>query len=88
MAKSVPSKSSALDAGKYGAVNGGLLAVGETVGRSVLGPGIGTALGGMAAASTESGATRDSMALVAGERAVNELLGGSGGGSGGSRGRM
>ena len=59
-----------------GAINGGSLAIGEVLGRAVLGPGLGTAAGGVLAASTDSGETRDTMALVAVERGMQELMGG------------
>lgn len=77
MAKSVPTMNTMKDAGKTGALDGGALAAGEILGRAVLGRGPGTALGGVAAAATESGATRDTMALVAIERAANEMFGGA-----------
>lgn len=77
MAKSVPTMDSAKDAGKTGALDGGALAAGEILGRAVLGRGPGTAVGGIAAAATESGTTRDTMALVAIERAANEMFGGA-----------
>lgn len=64
-------------AGKSGAFDGGALAAGEILGRAVLGHGPGTAVGGIAAAATESGQTRDTMALVAIERAANEMFGGA-----------
>lgn len=75
MAKSVPTGDSVKSAGMSGAINGGSLAIGELLGRAVLGPGIGTAAGGVLAASTDSGETRDTMALVAVERGMNELVG-------------
>lgn len=77
MAKSVPTKSSLTSAGKSGAIDGTTLAIGEVLGRAVIGPGPGTALGGIAAAATESGTTRDTMATIAVERGMNELFGGS-----------
>lgn len=77
MGKSVPSKKSLKSAGKHGGVNGTVLGLGETAGRVVLGRGIGTALGGVTAAATESGNTRDTMALIAVERAVQEMTGGA-----------
>lgn len=77
MSKSVPTKNSVVSAGKSGGVNGTVLALGETAGRVVLGRGPGTAAGGILAAATESGNTRDTMALIAVERAVNELTGGA-----------
>lgn len=87
MAKQIPSKSSALDAGKTSLMEGAYLGVGETLGRSLLGPGIGTMAGGVAAAASESGNARDRMAMVAGERAINELLAGGGGSGGGGSSR-
>lgn len=77
MSKSVPTKNSVVSASKHGGINGTVLAVGETAGRAVLGRGVGTAAGGILAAASESGNTRDTMALVAVERAVNELTGGA-----------
>lgn len=77
MAKKVPTMKSAKAAGKAGAFNGGTLAAGEILGRAVLGRGPGTAVGGIAAAAAESGQTRDTMALVAIERAANEMFGGA-----------
>lgn len=90
MPKTIPSKSSAFDALGTQVMEGAYLGVGETLGRSLLGPGIGTMAGGLAAASSESGAARDRMAMVSGERAVNELLSGGMGqsNSGGNRGRI
>lgn len=77
MPKSVPTVQSVKTAGKSGALDGGALAAGEILGRAVLGRGPGTAVGGIAAAATESGTTRDTMALVAIERAANEMFGGA-----------
>lgn len=74
----VPSKKSMMDSGKTGAVSGGTLAVGEIVGRALLGRGVGTAVGGISAAAAESGGKRDTMAIIAVERAANELTNGSG----------
>ena len=89
MAKSVPSKSSLTDAGATSVVEGAYLGVGETLGRSIMGPGIGTMVGGVAAAASESGQARDRMAMVAGERAINELLaGGMGSSTSSSRGSI
>jgi len=67
-----------MQAGKFGGTNGIVLGVGEIAGRAVVGRGIGTAMGGILAAATETGNTRDTMALIAVERAVNEVTGGSG----------
>lgn len=77
MAKSVPTKSSLMKAGKNGGIDGGTLALGEILGRTVVGEGPGTMLGGIAAAATESGDTRDTMAMIAIERGANELFGGA-----------
>jgi hypothetical protein len=83
----VPTKGSATDAAKTGGINGTATALGETVGRSIIGPGLGTAAGGVLAASAMSGTDRDIMATLAVERGMTELFaGGSSGGS--SRGRM
>jgi hypothetical protein len=78
MSKSVPTKASTKKAGKSGLTNGGVLGAGEVAGRAVLGRGVGTAVGGILAAASESGQNRDMMALVAVERAANELTSGSG----------
>jgi len=90
MAKTIPSKASAMDALGTQVMEGGYLGIGEVLGRSILGPGIGTMAGGLAAASSESGAARDRMAMVSGERAVTELLVGTGGSNSGgsSRGKI
>jgi len=89
MAKSIPTKNSATDAGMTSISEGAYLGVGETLGRSIMGPGLGTMVGGVAAAASESGAARDRMAMVAGERAINELLaGGMGSSSQSSRGSI
>lgn len=78
MGKSIPNKKSTMQAGKFGGVNGITLGVGEIAGRALVGRGVGTAVGGILAAATETGTTRDTMALIAVERAVNELTNGSG----------
>lgn len=75
MAKSVPTMKSVKKAGKSGGIDGGTLAAGEILGRGIAGRGAGTALGGILAASTESGQTRDMMATIAIERAANEVFG-------------
>lgn len=79
MGYSVPSKSDATDAGKTGAVDGGALAIGEVMGRAVLGRGAGTAVGGLASAAAQTNeTTRNVQAILAVERAANELTQGSG----------
>lgn len=87
---SVPSKDSATDAGKTGLVGGGMSGIGQAFGRSLVGPGLGTALGGIAAASAMNGTERDRAAERTIERATVELFGGaaSARNEGGSRGRM
>jgi hypothetical protein len=77
MSKSVPTKKSVVSAGKSGGIDGTVLAIGEAAGRAVMGRGPGTAVGGVLAAATESGNTRDTMALIAVERAVNEVTEGA-----------
>lgn len=92
MPYSVPTTGDATEAGKSMAIQGGALGVGESLGRSILGPGIGTAVGGLAVASMNDGQDRKTQATIVGERAVSELMGGadSGGASGstGGRGKM
>lgn len=89
MAKSIPTKNSAMDAGKTSIAEGAYLGVGEALGEAVLGEGAGTLAGGALAAASESGTSRDRMATIAGERAVQSILSGaSGGGSSGGRQRM
>lgn len=78
MAKQIPTKQSMAASAKTGGVNGITVGVGELAGRALLGRGIGTAAGGLVAAATETGTTRDTMAIMAIERAVNEATGGSG----------
>lgn len=78
----VPTKDSVVDTAKTGAVNGTAVALGSTVGRSVIGRGIGTAAGGVAAASALDGQARDMAATIAVERGMTELL--SGGSSSGN----
>lgn len=72
-----------MSAGKSGGVNGTVLALGETLGRGVLGRGIGTAAGGIVAASALDGMDRDAASMIAVERGMNELF--LGGGSGGNQ---
>lgn len=87
----VPTTNDVKGAAKDGAVAGGGVAIGEAVGRSVLGPGVGTAAGGILAASTMSGNSREMASILAVERGATELLGGMGGGDsggGGNRSRM
>lgn len=87
----VPTKNSLSDAGMHGVKKGGISGLGQVLGTSILGPGLGTAAGGIVAASSMSGQARDRAA----ERAVEEGLtlmmiggGGGGGGSGATRGNM
>lgn len=78
MGYSVPTKKSTKKAGKTGGINGTALALGESAGRTLLGRGPGTAFGGLLAAAAEDGQNRDTMSIIAVERAVNEMTGGSG----------
>lgn len=88
MSTEVPTTDDLTGAASDGAVPGTVLALGETVGRSVLGPGVGTAAGGIAAAATQSGDMRGTAALVAVERGMNELFSGMGGSGGSGRRRL
>lgn len=74
---SVPTKNSASDAAKSGASAGVPAGLGAAFGRSMLGPGLGTAIGGVAGASMLDGGDRDTMASIAVYDAVNELLAGA-----------
>lgn len=85
---SVPSQSSLKDAGGSGVKVGGLSGISQAVGARMLGPGVGTAAGGIVGASAMSGGARDRAAERAVERGVVELFARGGGGSGGSRGSM
>jgi hypothetical protein len=78
MSYSVPTTGDATDAGKDLAVQGVPLGVGESLGRSLLGPGLGTALGGVAVASMNEGMDGQVQATIAGERAMNEIMSGMG----------
>jgi hypothetical protein len=76
----VPTKSSLKTSAKNGGVNGLASGIGKTLGRGILGPGIGTAAGGIAAASMLDGNDRDIVATMAVDQAVGELfMSGSGG---------
>lgn len=80
MATDVPTTTSLKSSATDGAVPGGALALGETLGRGTFGAGVGTALGGIVAASTQSSEDRRVMSIMAVERGMNELLVGGGGG--------
>ena len=86
----VPTKSTLKDAATTGGMNGLASGVGRMAGRSVLGPGLGTAVGGVGAAAALDGTDRDMVATIAVDRAVDELFAGasSSGSSGGGRRRM
>jgi hypothetical protein len=86
MATDVPTTNDLKNSVTDGAVPGTALALGETVGRGVLGPGLGTALGGVAAASTQSGDDRTTMSVIAFERGMSELFAGAGSGGGNRQG--
>lgn len=83
---SVPTKNSVTGSAKNGGMNGLAAGLGETVGRSVLGPGIGTAAGGILAGSMMSGNDRTLVSTLAVERGVNELFAGSASAAGGRQG--
>jgi len=83
----VPTTDDVTDTAKGGAMPGLAAGIGESVGRSILGPGIGTAAGSILAGSMLSGGNRDMVATLGVERGVNELMAGAGN-SGSSRGRM
>lgn len=79
MGYKVPSKSDGKDSAVTGIKGGGALALGEAVGRAVLGRGVGTAAGGITAAAANDDATeRTVQTIIAVERAANELMRGSG----------
>lgn len=82
MAYSVPTGDDVKDTAKMGGLAGIGLGIGEGVGRSFLGPGLGTAVGGIAAASAMDGSARETAGIVAVERGMHELFAG---GSGGQR---
>lgn len=88
MTVEVPGQSSLKSAAKTGGVNGTVLTLGETFGRAFLGRGLGTAAGGVVSAAALSGTDRDTAAVVAVERGLNELLSGGSNTSGGNRSRM
>lgn len=85
MGYSVPTTGDATGSAKDLAVQGVPLGIGESFGRSLLGPGLGTALGGVAVASMNDGMEGKVQATIAGERAMNEIMmaGASSGNSGG-----
>lgn len=78
---SVPTKDSVTDAGSSG-IAGIAPGLGAAFGRGFLGPGLGTAIGGIAGASALDGASRDRMAELVVYDSINELL--TGGASGAS----
>lgn len=78
MAIEVPTMNAAKDAGMTGLKAGGIGGLGTTLGQSILGPGLGTAAGGVLAASSMSGNARDTVATVSVMQATNELMGGGG----------
>lgn len=89
---SVPTTDDLTGAASDGAVPAAAASLGGTVGRSVLGPGIGTSLGAvLGAAALDDGDAQMMAATIGLERGMTELFaGGMGGGSSGgnSRGRM
>lgn len=86
---SVPTTKSAKQAGEAGLTGGLPAGIGALAGKSVLGRGAGTAIGGILGASATSGSTRERTAEMAVFTGLTELGGsGSGGSSNGGRGRM
>lgn len=84
----VPTRDSATSALKDGGMTGGSAVLGEVIGRSILGPGVGTAAGGIVTASMLDGTSREIAASLAVERGANEIAttamgGGSSSGNGG-----
>ena len=86
----VPTTDDVKDSGMSGVTGGIPAGAGALVGKSILGPGIGTAAGGIAGASFTNGNTRVRTAETAVILGLAELGGGLGGsgGSSDSRGRM
>lgn len=80
---SVPTGDDVKDAGMSAVKVGGAASVGGAVGRGVLGPGFGTALGGVLAGAALDGADGDMAATLAVERGMNELFAGAASGGGG-----
>jgi len=80
----VPTTNDVTDSGMTGLKAGGAAGLGEMIGQSILGPGVGTAAGGILAGSMLGGSERDTVAAISVERGFNELFSG---GSGGSSGR-
>lgn len=76
----VPTKSTLTTAAKNGGMNGLASGLGKTLGRGVLGPGIGTMAGGIAAASMLDGNDRDMVATLAVDQGISELFAAGGGG--------
>jgi hypothetical protein len=78
MGKQFPNKSSVMGT-KDGGIDGATVGVGTALGEAILGPAIGTAAGGVAAAAMESdGGRRDRMAAIAINEAVRQALVGGG----------
>jgi outer membrane lipoprotein SlyB len=78
MGKGMPSKSS-FKGTKNGGIDGATVGVGTALGQAILGPAVGTAAGGIAAAAMESdGTRRDRMAAIAVNEAVRQALVGGG----------
>jgi hypothetical protein len=81
----VPTTEGVRDAGMTGVINGLAGGVGAALGRGILGPGIGTAAGGVTAAAMLDGNDRDIVATYAVMDGMEELFSGasaSGGGGG------
>jgi len=81
----VPTTSDVSDGGMSGLKVGGAASIGGVLGRGILGPGLGTALGGtVAAAALDSNSDRDMAAALAVNQGMQELFAGGGGGDGSS----
>jgi hypothetical protein len=74
MGKQMPSKSSVVGT-KDGSIDGAAVGIGTALGEAIIGPSVGTAAGGIAAAAMESNDTRrDRMAAIAINEAVRTAL--------------
>lgn len=75
----VPTKDGMTGAAMHGISNGGISGLGQALGRSLLGPSLGTAAGGIvAAAAMDDQASRNRAAERAIEDAMTATLGGGG----------
>lgn len=85
----VPTTNDMTNSGMDGLKTGGAAGLGQLVGRSILGRGVGTAAGGVLAGAMLDGRQRETVAALGVERGMNEVFAGaSGNQSGGNRGRL